>query len=254
MKSFVSDTSIVKNIWGKSDTVLFIFAGAAGEFALNKSVDWLYFTGKLPADPIGRLFSTVAYARQIIFSEEQQAHAAIDRMRGIHSAVEAARGARIPDWAFRDVLYMLVHYSITAFELLERELSWPEKEEVCHVFCRVGQRMGIPGLPQDYRQWLAQRRLQLSENLQYTPYTLDLYKQYRKHLGSFRYTILVRAQGHLLPAEALRLLQQRRSKVFGRLMGIYRFFKDSRAKDWIRHAFLPGKYRAQIRALDVIPK
>ncbi|MEJ7663471.1 MAG: hypothetical protein WKG07_29945 [Hymenobacter sp.] len=39
--------------------VLFIFAGAAAEFALNKAVDWLYFTGRLPADPLGRLFSTV---------------------------------------------------------------------------------------------------------------------------------------------------------------------------------------------------
>ena len=42
---------------GKGDTILFIFAGAgAAEFALNKAVDWLYFTGKLPTDPLGRLF------------------------------------------------------------------------------------------------------------------------------------------------------------------------------------------------------
>jgi hypothetical protein len=56
MKWFVSEGSIVREIWGKADTILFIFAGASAEFALNKSVDWLYFTGKLPADPLGRLF------------------------------------------------------------------------------------------------------------------------------------------------------------------------------------------------------
>ena len=78
MKQFVKHDSIVRTIWGKSDTVLLIFAGAAAEFALNKAVDWLYFTGKLPADPLGRLFSTVTYARRIIFAEEQHALKTID--------------------------------------------------------------------------------------------------------------------------------------------------------------------------------
>jgi len=64
---FVRENSIVRKIWGKSDTILFIFAGASAEFALNKAVDWLYFTGKLPQDPLGRLFSTVSYARSIVF-------------------------------------------------------------------------------------------------------------------------------------------------------------------------------------------
>ncbi|MCB0432341.1 MAG: DUF2236 domain-containing protein, partial [Mangrovimonas sp.] len=67
---FVDQKSIVRKIWGNSDTILLIFAGASAEFALNKAVDWLYFTGKLPNDPLGRLFSTVAYARKIVFEEE----------------------------------------------------------------------------------------------------------------------------------------------------------------------------------------
>lgn len=68
MEFFVDKDSVVHKIWGKSDTILFIFAGASAEFALNKAVDWLYFTGSLPHDPLGRLFSTVAYARRIVFS------------------------------------------------------------------------------------------------------------------------------------------------------------------------------------------
>ena len=79
MEYFVSKESIVRTIWGKGDTILFIFAGSAAEFALNKAVDWLYFTGKLPADPLGRLFETVSYAREIVFSEKQKALVAIDR-------------------------------------------------------------------------------------------------------------------------------------------------------------------------------
>src|SRR3954463_13057262 len=123
MDFFVRHDSIVRKIWGKSDTVLFIFAGAAAEFALNKAVDWLYFTGRLPADPIGRLFSTVTYARLIVFSELEKANAAIDKMYYIHAAVEEKRSAKIPDWAYRDVLFMLIHYSICSYEVLQKKLN-----------------------------------------------------------------------------------------------------------------------------------
>jgi len=130
MQLFVEKDSIVRKIWGKSDTVLFIFAGAAAEFALNKAVDWLYFTGRLPADPLGRLFSTVRYARKIIFAPLDDANKTIDSIGQIHVAVEENRGQKIPDWAYRDVLFMLIHYSIASYELLEKKLSQKEKEEV----------------------------------------------------------------------------------------------------------------------------
>src|SRR6185295_9915837 len=122
MQYFVEKNSIVRRIWGKSDTILFIFAGAAAEFALNKAVDWLYFTGKLPADPLGRLFSTVTYAREIVFAKQAEALKSIDKITAIHIGVENSRGAKIPDWAYRDVLFMLIDYSISSFEVLERKL------------------------------------------------------------------------------------------------------------------------------------
>src|SRR3954468_926268 len=124
---FVEQDSIVRKIWGKADTVMFIFAGSAAEFALNKAVDWLYYTGKLPADPIGRLFSTVRYARRIIFYSQEEAFRTIDSIRQIHTAVEQNRGFSIPDWAYRDVLFMLIHYSIASYELLEKKLTQAEK-------------------------------------------------------------------------------------------------------------------------------
>ncbi|NJX17383.1 DUF2236 domain-containing protein, partial [Tamlana crocina] len=102
---FVKPESVVRQIWGKGDTVLLIFAGAAAEFALNKAVDWLYFTGRLPSDPLGRLFSTVSYARQIVFADKQAALKAIDVIDSIHNNVEEKRGQKIPDWAYRDVLF-----------------------------------------------------------------------------------------------------------------------------------------------------
>src|SRR3954470_7975402 len=118
---FVDEHSVVRRIWGNSDTILFIFAGAAAEFALNKAVDWLYFTGRLPADPLGRLFSTVTYSRAIMFSKKDAALRAIDAMTAIHAGVEARRAVTIPDWAYRDVLFLLIDYSIRSFELLQRK-------------------------------------------------------------------------------------------------------------------------------------
>src|SRR5580658_10220382 len=115
---FVDKDSIVRKIWGRADTCLFIFAGAAAEFALNKAVDWLYFTGRLPADPLGRLFSTVTYAQKIVFSSRTDALTSIDKIVTIHRGVEQQRAAGIPTKAYLDVLFLLIDYSIRSFELL----------------------------------------------------------------------------------------------------------------------------------------
>ena len=207
MDLFVEKNSIVRKIWGKSDTVLFIFAGAAAEFALNKAVDWLYFTGKLPADPIGRLFSTVRYARGIVFAKLDEANKIIDAIQKIHNAVEQNRGFSIPDWAYRDVLFMLIHYSIASYELLEKKLSYDEKEEVYNVFYRVGARMGLKELPLTYTEWLPIRDIHLQNDLQKSKYTEDLFKQYRKHLGAMRFKVLIEGQKLVVPDRVKELLQ-----------------------------------------------
>src|ERR1700722_3596234 len=188
---FVAKDSIVRKIWGKSDTVLFIFAGAAAEFALNKAVDWLYFTGRLPADPLGRLFSTVAYARQIIFAKNEDALKSIDQITAIHKNVEKNRGANIPDWAYRDVLFLLIDYSIRSFEALERKLTDEEKVETFDVFWRVGKRMNLKDLPANFNAWVGVRDSHMANNLVRSEFTDDLYRQYKKHLGPIRYTLLL---------------------------------------------------------------
>jgi hypothetical protein len=204
---FVRKHSIVRKIWGNADTILFIFAGASAEFALNKAVDWLYFTGRLPSDPLGRLFSTVAYARMIVFSGTANANAAIDKITAIHSHVEKERKATIPDWAYRDVLYMLIYYSIVSFELLERKMTEEEKEEVYDVFYRVGARMGLTLLPPAYTEWLVSRETHLQNDLVKSEHTVDLYKQYRKHLGAARFLVLCESQKMILPPVAMQMLQ-----------------------------------------------
>lgn len=251
MSYFVKEDSIVRIIWGKADTVLFIFAGAAAEFALNKAVDWLYFTGKLPSDPLGRLFSTVRYARWIVFANQDQANQAIDQLRQIHQTVEQNRGASIPDWAYRDVLFMLVYYSIAAHELLESKLSISEKEEVYDVFYRVGQRMGLKALPSTYAGWLQQRDSHLIEDLQPGKYTFDLFKQYKKHLGAMRYKLLTEVQKMLIPPHVRKLLQMHGICWLAPAVPLYKMLRLINADHFVKSLLLPPRYKDQIDALDV---
>jgi uncharacterized protein (DUF2236 family) len=251
MSYFVNKDSIVRQIWGKADTVLFIFAGAAAEFALNKAVDWLYFTGRLPADPLARLFSTVEYSRKIIFSENNAALAAIDKITAIHAGVENTRGAKIPDWAYRDVLFMLIDYSIRSFEVLERKLTAAEKDDLFNVFYRMGQRMGIAGLPVSFTEWEDMRQNHLQENLIKSNFTVDLYKQYRKHLGLLRYKLVKQVQILITPPKVRQLLGLSNLTVLTPVLWLYKLIRKIKL-DWLlKEVMLPNEYKAQIRGLDV---
>ena len=248
---FVDKGSVVREIWGKSDTILFIFSGASAEFALNKAVDWLYFTGKLPADPLGRLFSTVTYARLIVFSELNEANKAIDRITVIHTAVESNRNARIPDWAYRDVLYMLIHYSIASFELLERKLSATEKEDLYDVFFRMGSRMNLKELPINYAGWVVKHNEQLQADLVKSHYSIDLFKQYRRHLGPLRYWLLIESQKLVVPEAVKELMEFKRIKWLNVFVPFYKFSRKLKLDGLIKSVILPAKYKAEIKALDI---
>ncbi|MDB5271207.1 MAG: hypothetical protein JWP58_4247 [Hymenobacter sp.] len=253
MNYFVAPNSIVRRIWGTADTVLFIFAGAAAEFALNKAVDWLYFTGRLPADPLARLFSTVDYARRIVFADRAGAERAIDSIAAIHAAVEAKRGRAIPAWAYRDVLFMLIGYSMRAFEVLERPLTEAEREEIVAVFCRVGRRMGVPDLPTSYAGWQVARAQHLAADMAASAYTADLYVQYRRHLGGPRYQLLRLVQGLVVPARVRQLLQLPVGSFISPAVVFYRLTRHWRVSQSARNAMLPAEYLARIQALDAAP-
>jgi hypothetical protein len=251
MQFFVDRNSVVRKIWGKGDTILFIFAGASAEFALNKAVDWLYFTGKLPSDPLGRLFSTVSYARTIVFSSMDDANKAIDRLHQIHAAVENSRGSAIPDWAYRDVLFMLVHYSIASYELLEKKLTDAEKEELYNVFYRVGKRMRLKDLPLTYNEWLPVRDMHLTQDLIKSNYTEDLYRQYKKHLGSIRFKVLLEGQKLVVPDIVKQMLHFTDFSLLTPILPVYKISRLMKL-DWLlKNILLPSEYKEQIRELDV---
>jgi len=230
--------------------VLLVFAGCAAEFALNRAVDWLFFTGKLPGDPIGRLFSTAGYAQHIVFADTQTAARTLDRIRSAHSAVEQQRGQSIPDWAHRDVLYMLIDYSERAHELLARRLSEDEQSELYDVFYRVGVGLGIPELPMSYIAWTEDRERHMRRDLLNGEGTKTLYAQYRKHLGPFRYHLLLRIQAFLAPVHVRRLLQLGSAKWLRPLLRIYPLLVRVGLRSTIQRMVMPAKHLRAVRGLD----
>ncbi len=252
---FVKPGSIVREIWGDADVILLVFAGSAAEFALNRAVDWLFFTGKLPADPIARLFSTVRYAQDIVFLPDGAARQAIARMGAIHGTVEQKRGERIPGWAYRDVLYMLIDYSERAYETLHRPLTNPEREELYAVFRNVGVGMNVsgvdsPNLPDTYATWETDRKQHLDHDLIRSEYTDKLFQRYREQLGGWRYDLLRQAQAVLVPDGVRQHLGLPKKPLLARTIGLYKFLNAFGLRSVVQRILLPTEYLVQIRGLD----
>ena len=174
-------------------------------------------------------------------------------MSHIHSAVEHARGAAIPDAAYRDVLFMLIHYSIAAHEALEQKLTEEEKEEVVEVFCRVGRRMRIPGLPVNYNDWTLMYNSHICNNLVCSSFTVDLFKQYKKHLGPVRYFVLIESQKLVVPARVKELLKFDEPFLIRPLLKLYRLSKKVKADHIVKFILFPPLYKQRISMLDMQP-
>jgi uncharacterized protein (DUF2236 family) len=250
MTDFVDKRSIVRTIWGDPDVILLIFAGSAAEFALNRAVDWLFFTGKIPNDPIGRLFSTVRYAQEIVFVDEETAQRTLGRINAAHRTVEREREQTIPEWAFRDVLYMLIDYSERAYTLLYRPLTASQRDELYSVFRRIGEGLSTSELPESYAEWQLDRRRHLVRDLCYSRHTALLFQQYRHHLGVWRYNLLLQVQAVLAPEEVRRLLRMSPNRLMSRLVQTYGLISPLNLQTVVHTLLVPPQYWAELRAFE----
>jgi uncharacterized protein (DUF2236 family) len=251
MPPFVTPNSIARTIWSSSDTILLIFAGAAAEFAVNRAVDWLFFTNKLPNDPIGRFFSTVRYAQEIMFADEATAQQTFGRINAIHRAVERRRGDTMPDWANRDVLYMLIDYSERAFRLVERSLTPTEQGDLFGVFRRVGVGLGVRDLPIDYPAWQEDRQRHMERDLVRSRYTDELYARYREHLGWWRYNTMVGVQTLLVPPHVRQVLGLRSPRVPGGVAA-YRVLRRLGLRTHLQRLMVPREHLPAVQQLDQV--
>lgn len=247
---FVERGSIVRRIWGDPDLVLLVFAGSAAEFALNRAVDWLFFTGKIPNDPIGRLFSTVRYAQEIVFVDEEKARRTLDRINAQHAAVEHERRQTIPDWAYRDVLYMLIDYSERAYTLLYKPLSQSQRDELFEVFLRIGEGLAIPKLPLSYSEWQIDRHRHLVGDLTNSKHTSMLFQQYRKHLGLWRYCLLLEVQSLLVPDHVCRLLRLNKNPLISGVARTYGAIRGRSLQSLVHTVLIPPRYWPEVRRFD----
>ena len=179
-----------------------------------------------------------------------QANKAIDTLRHIHTAVEHNRGSSIPDWAYRDVLFMLIHYSIASYELLEKKLTDEEKEEVHNVFYRVGARMGLKDLPRTYMEWLPVRESHLMQDLQLSKYTVDLFKQYKKHLGAMRFKVLTEGQKLVVPDRVKELLNLSEFSLMTPVVPLYKVSRLMKI-DWLLKSILLPFDKDQMNELEL---
>lgn len=251
MEYFAKPGSIARTIWGNADTLLLVFAGAAAEFALNRAVDWLFFTGKLPSDPIGRLFSTAHFAQEIMFADAETANQTIDRIAKIHHAVERQRAQTIPAWSHRDVLYMLMDYSERAYEMLYRPLTVSERDELYATNMRFGSQLGIPALPATYAEWQIDRQRHLEQDMVFSQYTSMLYAQYRRHLGPWRYEMLLEIQAILAPETVRDLLKLKPLPRTKRSIRVYRKLDQLGLRPVVQRLILPAEWLSDVRRLDV---
>ncbi len=247
---FMTPGSIVRQIWGDADVILLIFAGSAAEFAVNKAVDWLFFTGKLPADPIGRMFSTVRYAQALVFQSDEAAQRTISQISAIHTGVEQSRRAQIPDWAYRDVLYMLIDYAERAYTLLYRPLTPTEQAELFTMATKVGHGMHLPNLPTTYTDFVIDRAKHLDNNLAYSDFSEKLLSAYRAQLGGWRYELARQVQTLLVPKPVGRLLSLKNTAGSQIGMQVYALLKRLGLRSLVQRILLPAQYLPQVQAMD----
>ena len=178
----------------------------------------------------------------------------VDKINSIHKGVEKSRGRNIPAGAYKDVLFMLIFYSISAFELLERKMKIAEKDEVVFAFSRIGARMQLNDLPENYGAFVIQYDRHIKANLVASKYTKDLFRQYRKHLGSFRYFLVVEVQRLLVSPAINRLLKLKKPRIAQLLIPLYRIWRKTSLNDPLIESLVPLKFKEKVKAMNRVNK
>lgn len=248
-------SAVTRRIWGSPDAILLFFAGGAAEFAAIKAVDWLFFTGRLPGAPLERFFETVRFAQSVFFGDLASATEAIEQMNSIHRRVEDARGEEIPQWAYRDMLFILIDYGERAHEVVFGPMTEAERASHFRVVLTLGEAMHLSGLPTTYAEYRDQRRQQLLEDYARGPLTDELYASYRRALGPLRFRLLGLVQASVLPEELGEVLRLKPYPLVDELLRCYRFVPGGGNKLRPLHkVLLPGRYARQLREMERAPE
>ena len=98
--------------------------------------------------------------------------------------------------------------------------------------------------------WRADRAAHLERDLAYSRHTALLYQQYRRHLGEWRYQILLQVQALLVPERVRRLLRLRRSAFVSALVEGYGYLGALGLGSMTRRLLIQPRYWDDVEAFD----
>ena len=82
-------------------------------------------------------------------------------------------------------------------------------------------------------------------------YTSNLFLQYKKHLGSIRYFILIEGQKLIIPEKVRELLGFRKFSLLAFILPFYKLSRVVKLDGAIKKLLLPKKYEKEISEIDV---
>jgi hypothetical protein len=147
---------------------------------------------------------------------------------------------------------MLIDYSERAYRLLYRPLSADQQKDLYTVFRRIGEELHIPELPATHAEWRVDRRRHITRDLVYSQHTGLLYEQYRRHLGLWRYHLLLQVQALLVPDHVCRLLRLSPNMLLGAVIPAYGIVEQCNLQSVIHGLLIPPRYWAEVREFDRI--
>ena len=240
---------VMRRIWGSPDAIILVFAASAAEFAVNKAVDWLFCTNALPDAPFDRFLETVRFAQALVFEDEASAAAAVEAVNRAHAGVEHLRGDRIPQWAYRDVLFMLLDCAERAYTVVYGPPSEAERLRAFEFAMSIGRGMHIEDLPATYAEYKVQRLAHLRNDTLRSEWTDRLYARYREHLGGWRMKLMLGLQASLVPPEVAQLLGLKRKRWADLLLRVYPRIRSERILRLLYPFLLPHPYGDRLAAL-----
>ena len=120
-------------------------------------------------------------------------------------------------------------------------------------FRRVGEGLNVKALPEGYEGWRADRRAHLERDLAHSRHTALLYRQYRSHLGEWRYQLLLQVQALLAPERVRRLLRLRRRALFSAAVDVYALLPVPGLRPLLRRLLLHPRYWGEVAELERAP-
>ncbi len=145
---------------------------------------------------------------------------------------------------------MLIDQTQRAYELLCRPLTQAEREELYATFLQVGRGLNVQELPATYAEWQQDREHHLRRDLAYGDFTGRLYEQYRRHLGPWRYWILLQVQGVLVAEPVRKLLRLRQQRLLlGTSMQVYAWIRALGLQSFVQRALVPPRYWDEVQTL-----